>query len=426
MKHPSILLACASLAAPLDAQEKSDLGADLATFDKVWEIVDELHFDPEHNGVDWDAARLEYRPRAEAAEDREASREIVNEMLALLGQSHFELIAQEALEDGEKSNEASPAGTVGFDVRVRGDAVWVYRVEPGSPADAAGVRRGWALTAIDGETTGDLLAAAPAEPTLRPETAHRVALLPSIDGAVGTRASFTFETGAGDVPDPVELERVERNAVPFDMPGLPRFYLTLRAERREHDGRTIGVLHFSNWFYDIEKELHAALDAMSDCHGVVLDLRGNTGGDGLMACRVAGHFFDESTSLGTHVARRGNFEFAVAPRGAPLLGPLVVLTDETTGSASEVFTGGMQALGRARVIGEASTGAALPSMLTEVPNGDFLLHAIGDFLTAAGESMEGDGVQPDQVVPLRRADLLAGADAPLEAALDWIAEQAGR
>ena len=119
-------------------------------------------------------------------------------------------------------------------------------------------------------------------------------------------------------------------------------------------------------------------------------------------------------------------EFAVKPRGTALLGPLVILTDETTGSASEVFTGGMQALGRARVIGEASTGAALPSMLTRLPSGDFLLHAIGNFLTADGESMEGDGVQPDQVVPLRRADLLAGTDAPLEAALDWIADQAGR
>jgi len=426
MKHLSILLTCASLAAPADAQEVSSLGADLATFDKVWEIVDEYHFDPEHNGVDWDAARLEYRPRAQAAEDRQTSRDIVNEMLALLGQSHFELIAQEALKDGEESSKASPAGTVGFDVRVRGDAVWVNRVEPRSPADVAGVRRGWTLTAIDGETTGVLMAAMPSEATLRPETAHRTGLLPSIDGAVGTSASFTFETGTGDSPDPVELNRVERDAVPIDMPGLPRFYLTLRSERRERGSRTIGVVHFSNWFSGIEKELHEALDAMADCHGVVLDLRGNTGGDGLMACRVAGHFFEQRTSLGTQVSRRGNFDYTVRPRGTALLGPLVILTDETTGSASEVFTGGMQALGRAMVIGEVSTGAALPSTLTRVPNGDYLLHAIGDFLTADGESMEGDGVQPDQVVPLRRADLLAGTDAPLDAALDWIADQAGR
>ncbi len=426
MKYLSILLTCASLAAPVDAQDASSQGVDLATFDRVWQIVDEQHFDPEHNGVDWDAARLEFRPRAQAAVDRQASREIVSEMLALLGQSHFELIDQEALGDGEESSQASPAGTVGFDVRVRGNAVWVTRVEPGSSADAAGVRRGWTLTAINGETTEDLLAAVPREATRRPDTAHRTGILPSIDGALGTSASFTFETGAGDSTDPVELSRVERDAVPFDIRGLPRFYLSLRTERRERGGRTIGVLHFSNWFAGIEKELHAALDAMSDCDGVVLDLRGNTGGDGLMTGRVAGHFFDQRTSLGTQVARWGNFEYAVQPRGTALLGPLVIITDETTGSASEVFTGGMQALGRARVMGEASTGAALPSQLTPLPNGDFLLHAIGDFLTADGESMEGDGVQPDQVVPLRRADLLAGVDAPLEAALDWIADQAGR
>ncbi|MFT7485259.1 MAG: carboxyl-terminal processing protease [Candidatus Paceibacteria bacterium] len=423
MKHLSILLACASLASHADAQEASSLGADLATFDKVWKIVDELHFDAEHNGVDWDAARLEYRPHAEAAENRQASREIINEMLGLLGQSHFALIAQEEFGDGD---ENSPTGTLGFDVRVRGDEVWVNRVEPGSPANVAGVRRGWSLTAIDGESTGDLLAAAPKEPTRRPETAHRSVLLSCIDGPVGSNASFTFESGTGDIIDPIELKRVERDALPFDVPGLPRFYLTMRAERRERGGHSMGVLRFSNWLTGIEKEINAALDAMAGCHGVVLDLRGNTGGDGLMAIRVAGHFFDQPTSLGTQVARRGNFEYTVGPRGIALLGPLVILTDETTGSASEIFAGGMQALGRARVIGEASTGAALPARLTRLPSGDFLLHAIGDFLTADGESMEGGGVQPDQVLPVRRADLLAGVDAPLEAALDWIAEQAER
>lgn len=426
MKHLSILLSFASLAAPAIAQDTGRLDANLATFDKVWTIVNEQHFDPEHNGVDWDAARLEYRPRAEAAEDRAASREIVDEMLALLGQSHFHLIRQEALKDGEKSSQASPAGTVGIDVRVRGDAAWVIRVGPGSPAHTAGVRRGWALIAIDGESTGGLLAAAPYEGTLRPDTAHRRELLSSIDGDAGTSASFTFEIREGHISDPLKLTRIKRDAVPFDMPGLPRFYLTLRAERRERDSHTIGVLHFSNWFWGIEEELHAALDAMVDCHGLVLDLRGNSGGDGLMACRVAGHFFDQRKALGTHVARTGNFDYPIEPRGPALLGPLVILTDETTGSASEVFTGGMQSLGRARVIGEISAGAALPSTLAKLPSGDFLLHAIGNFLTASGESMEGSGVQPDQVVPLHRADLMVGKDAPLEAALDWIAEEAGR
>jgi len=84
----------------------------------------------------------------------------------------------------------------------------------------------------------------------------------------------------------------------------------------------------------------------------------------------------------------------------------------------------MQDAGRARVFGETSAGAALPATTTQLPNGDSLMHATGDFVTSTGTRLEGRGVVPDEVVPLRRADLLAGRDPQLEAALTWILSQA--
>ncbi len=65
-------------------------------------------------------------------------------------------------------------------------------------------------------------------------------------------------------------------------------------------------------------------------------------------------------------------------------------------------------------------------MTYTLPNGDVLMHAVGDFVTAKGERLEGRGVIPDEAVTLTRADLLAGRDAALLAALRWIgAERAG-
>jgi C-terminal processing protease CtpA/Prc len=49
-----------------------------------------------------------------------------------------------------------------------------------------------------------------------------------------------------------------------------------------------------------------------------------------------------------------------------------------------------------------------------------LIHAYGDFVTANGTRLEGRGVIPDEAVPLERADLLAGRDRTMEAALSWI------
>ena len=95
-----------------------------------------------------------------------------------------------------------------------------------------------------------------------------------------------------------------------------------------------------------------------------------------------------------------------------------------TGSASECFAGGMQALRRARVFGQTSMGQALPAFFDKLPNGDVLIHATGDFVTADGTRLEGRGVVPDEIVPLDRSDLLAGRDPTLDAALAWVDRQA--
>jgi carboxyl-terminal processing protease len=177
--------------------------------------------------------------------------------------------------------------------------------------------------------------------------------------------------------------------------------------------------------------LDAAVERLRGCDGMVIDMRGNTGGAAAMTMGIAGHFFGESKKLGVMLTRDSTFNILAIPRRVnaagelvePFAGPLAILVDETTGSASEVFAGGMQAVGRARIFGETTAGAVLPAMTTRLPNGDSLLHAMGDFETSAGVRLEGRGVIPDQEVPLARADLLAGRDAKLEAALDWIASR---
>jgi C-terminal processing protease CtpA/Prc len=73
-----------------------------------------------------------------------------------------------------------------------------------------------------------------------------------------------------------------------------------------------------------------------------------------------------------------------------------------------------------------SGGQALPAIWDQLPNGDVLYHAFGDFVTASGARLEGHGVTPDEVIPVRREDLLAGRDAPLQAAVAWIGEEARR
>src|SRR5262249_17237753 len=81
---------------------------------------------------------------------------------------------------------------------------------------------------------------------------------------------------------------------------------------------------------------------------------------------------------------------------------------------------------RARVFGTRTAGAALPSHFIRLPNGDGLQYVIADYVSAGGRRLEGNGVQPDEVVPPDRQSLLAGGDPALDAAGRWIRSQRGR
>jgi len=143
---------------------------------------------------------------------------------------------------------------------------------------------------------------------------------------------------------------------------------------------------------------------------------------------ISGYFVNERVTLGVMKTRDGELRFVANPRLVnasgerveAFNGPLAILVDSMSGSASECFAGGMQSIGRARIFGQTSMGQALPALFDRLPNGDLLIHAYGDFVTATGTRLEGRGVIPDESVPLERADLLAGRDRTMEAALAWI------
>jgi carboxyl-terminal processing protease len=188
------------------------------------------------------------------------------------------------------------------------------------------------------------------------------------------------------------------------------------------------VIGFNVWMTAVDPEFQKAVDRFRSADGIVLDLRGNPGGLAAMIMGLSGHFLSERATLGVMKTKQSELRFNANPRLVsaggervqPYAGPLAILIDGLTGSASECFTGGLQSLGRARVFGETSMGQALPALFDRLPNGDVLIHAWGDFVTGTGVRIEGRGVVPDEPVAPSRDALLAGRDLPLERALAWI------
>jgi carboxyl-terminal processing protease len=212
---------------------------------------------------------------------------------------------------------------------------------------------------------------------------------------------------------------------------LPPLAITWESRRVNGPGGTVaGLIRFNYWMPVAIAPLNAAVDSLRDADGMIIDLRGNLGGMGVMASGFAGQFLDRADTLGVMRMRGSTLYLTVVPRRVdmhahavqPFAGPVAVLTDAMSASTSEFFAGGLQQLGRVRVFGEPSAAQALPAYAQKLPDGDVLMHAVADFTGPAGKRFEGVGVTPDVAAPPTRAALLAGRDPALEAALAWIAE----
>ena len=427
MTHRALLAAwiAAAWLAPAAAQPPQAL----ETFDAVWTIVRDTHFDKTLNGVNWEAARDEFRPKAAAATTTGELRQVLHAMLGRLGQSHFSILPGSSGGDGTPSEAGDMSANPGFDVRLVGGDVLVTRVDPGGGAAASGVRTGWKVTAIAGKPLADTLRRlqeAP-DPRVRGLEAWR-GVQARLRGPDGSSVEVTFEDAHG-ASISRSLPRRQEQGQPVTVGNLPTMYVHVTdATATTPAGRKVGVIGFNVWMAAVDAQFQKAVDRHRDASGIVIDLRGNPGGLAAMMMGIAGHFVAERTPLGVMKTRHNELKFTVNPRLVSAAGervevyagPVAILVDGLSGSASECFTGGMQALKRVRVFGERSMGAALPSQFDRLPNGDVFIHATGDFVTADGTRLEGRGVIPDQEAPRTRADLLAGRDQALAAALAWI------
>jgi carboxyl-terminal processing protease len=348
-------------------------------------------------------------------------------MLSRLKQSHFVLMP------GSPSTAEPPLGSavVAVDVRMTAAGAIITNVARGSTAEKAGLRAGQRLVSVDDKPVGEPASTDPAM-TERERRYHAwTAIVRALHGAPESKARLRVSDVKGRVRE-ITVTRGTEPGERIALGNLPPLNLTFDSrELRTPGKRTAGLIAFSVWMAAIDGPLSAAVDRFRRADALIIDLRGNPGGLAPMIRGVAGHLMTAPQVLGRMQTRDATLEFAANPRLStadgrrvePFGGPVAVLVDEMTASASERFAGGLQSLGRARIIGRPTMGAALPASTRRLADGDVLMYALGDFVTATGRRIEGQGVEPDERVPLDEAGIKAlaeGRDPVLEAALKWV------
>jgi len=374
-----------SLAA-VPVEQRARAEGNVRVFDRVWGLVADWHYDPKLHGVDWPAAGLKYGAEAAAAADDQALYAALGAMVGLLKDSHTHALSPTQTKERRTQTRAR---TGFYMTRVEGRWI-VSELVAGSPAELAGVKTGWVVVARNGTAFGERSEARP---------------------KVGEVAQWEF---LDDRDQPVALAIVAES-----LSTKPR------QEVRVLAGGVV-YLRFDAFDPADRRWLSDQLKTNRAAPGVVIDLRRNPGGGTISLGITIGEFFDRAVDCGTFITRGGyrggksSWQIGSARYG----GSVVVLVDGATGSAGEIFAAVLQEHGRATIVGRKTAGAVLASWYHGLPDGGELQLSRQDYVTPKGRRLENEGVEPDVKVVRTLADVRAGRDVDLEAALRVLAKEA--
>ena len=170
---------------------------------------------------------------------------------------------------------------------------------------------------------------------------------------------------------------------------LPTFYIDFKAAQAGNPNYKSTTRDVRRLLIDLQKD---------NIDGLIVDLRGNGGGSLQEANELTGLFIDRGPTV---VVRntRGRNETQVDPDPEQIYqGPMVVLVDRLSASASEIFAGAMQDYGRALIIGSQSYGKGTVQSIQPLNHGQLKL-TLAKFYRVSGQSTQNQGVLPDLKFP---------------------------
>ncbi|MFI9806115.1 S41 family peptidase [Streptomyces sp. NPDC052301] len=303
---------------------------------------------------------------AEAAADGKSPMEAAERAVSRSGDRWGAVYSEGEYQEFQEALDGRYTG-VGLWARSGADGrIEVTKVRPGSPAADAGIRTGDRLRSVDGGGVDG-----------RPVT-EVVSLLrgDAEDAPAGTTVTLGLQRGTRVWTEKLRRVRLSTDSVTV---------------RRLPGGVTVvRIAAFTKGSGDAVRA--AVRDAPADA-GIILDLRGNSGGLVTEAVDTASAFLDGGL-VATYDVDGAERSLHAEP-GGDTARPLVTLVDGGTMSAAEMLTGALQDRGRAVVIGSRTFGKGSVQMPTGLPDGAVAELTVGHYRTPAGHAVDGRGITPD-------------------------------
>jgi carboxyl-terminal processing protease len=375
----------------------------LEVLEALWRNLNEVYPALEYKGIygrEWIEPAEKWVREAKSDEEFYA---ILLELMASLSDTHTRIMSY----PGQPRLEAPPVVLNGVEGKVA-----VIRAQGDT-----GLSAGDVIVSVDGRPVEECLAEQMKRVCNSTERGRiREACGQLLRGTPGTTVTVTAQGVDGKVR-PFTLRREAKSEF-WSEPAI--------SSRRLGD--TVGYIRISRWSeQNIPEEFDRALEMFKDTKGIIIDVRGNGGGNDQLADLVNGRLTDKPVVSSIDFWRKAGSDIYergigwVQPRGPwTYEGRVAVLIDEGSMSACEHFVSGVEAMGSVLMVGAPTNGAGGGPTTVKLPDGTRIAISRALGLRINGVVFEGHGIPPHLYSTPTLDDLRTGRDAALDIAKEWI------
>ncbi len=314
-------------------------------------------------------------------------------MLDSLGDQHTSYMDPAEYGDANASLEGYDG--IGAYVNTDGELLTIIEPIDGSPAEAADLRAGDQIIAIDGEDVTGML----------PENARLKVL-----GPAGSTVILT-----------ILREGVEQ---PFDVE-ITRAHIVIPSVVSEMLEGQIAYVSLSTFGETSAEDLGNAIEQLlaQNPKALILDLRNNSGGYLDIAIDIGSLFLSDGVVAYEEYGDGTRITYDTTGEAIAADIPMIVLVNEWSASASELVAGALQDRGRAQLVGATTFGKGTVQSWIPLSNDQGAVRVtIARWLTPNGNNVHETGLTPDYEVAFTEEDMLAGIDPQLDRAIELLSQ----
>lgn len=349
-------------------------------FDRSWKIIKNTFYDASLNQQDWNRWEKHYKGKIKSDEDANVA---INTILESLDDPYSRYLNKKNYAEQNSSINSKISG-IGVNISSSAGKTLVISVIEDSPAFAAKLKAGDIIWKVDGKDVSGMKT---------PDVADLVR------GPKGTVVEITILR--------------DKKAI---VKKITRSEIQIKTVKSSID-KNIGYIRVTTFIGNATlSEFIDALNKTDKTEGLIIDLRGNTGGLLPNAVYIANMFIDKGNIVSI-VGRSGRKKNIYAQEtDFTVHKPMLVLVDGGSASASEILSGALKDYHKAKLLGTRTFGKGMVQKIIPMPNDTGLNLTIAKYLTPSGHDINKVGIAPDIEVKLSDKDLRTRKDVQLSKA----------